>query len=198
MRIGIVCTLAWLTGCSIAVANAENDLNTGGNATPAFASAVDRPAECVVEPSRPDQPCIDDEIFRCLRLCDFDDTGGPQCGPEYRLCVEDAPNKCPPLPEVTEQTKCGDCRFEPATLMTCRAPVGQTSVTFVCNAATASAFEDKGYQCGPCQYVQPPGEYRRCSCGGEGWKEYCPPENLAEAPAIPFCQRHPERCLVRD
>lgn len=147
-----------------------------------------QPSECVLIPSRPDLVCIDQYVLECLNRC----TGGPPTciPPTLNSCLIDAELNCPPIPPVTEQTRCGDCQRWPDRLVSCVNEQGE-SVPIPCNAGLRQYYESIGYQCGACK-LMPPGQYKVCQCGGEVWRQYCPDETLPEPPEEP----EPDPCLI--
>lgn len=156
----------------------------------------DAPSQCVVEEGKPDLGCRFMEEQLCAAHCEFDEFGNLDCNNNgYWICMSDIDRKCPDLPDVVEQTRCGECIERPTHWITCTDSDGG-SATFACNQQIKEAYESNGLECSACTYRNPPGKYKSCRCGDTIWREHCP-EGISTdpPPEPPFCKQHPEQCV---
>ena len=169
--ISVLLILVTITGCSdrIDPGNAST-----GPAIVLIDTVFDPPESCtVVEP-----PCYSgcincalncrleppESVEGCLAQCAFTST--------EQLCTQ----KC----KTVVSSTCGECQPRPMTRQLCVQAGNDTIDNVSCDAGAVAALEALGYECGSCERIRLPGQYKDCSCGEQSWQSFCP-DKFAES-----------------
>lgn len=195
------CLAALLTGILV---------STIASAQPQTSEPVfDPPESCEVEPSRVNTACINRENDRCeAQFCDLTHGSSTEGGAwrcnwsALAACVNEIPDKCPSIPAVIEQTACSRCAPKPTHEAVCKYvfwPTGAEKIVACEAGSEMDELEQSGrWECGPCQPVRPPGEYKDCSCGDDEWLEWCPETISTETHKPHPCDLAPQFCNSTD